>query len=170
VKKVIAWAREHGREYGLDPNAVFLAGSSAGAHLASLAAFTPNDPLCQPGFESANTSVAGVITLYGYYGPVGSDQPPSSRLAYSTTKAPPCLVVHGDQDPLVIVEDARGFVEQLRATSANPVVYAELPAAQHGFDLFRSRRFDTVVDAIEAFTAHIRSRHRTPGPLSCGRP
>ena len=59
-------------------------------------------------------------------------------------------------------EDARGFVEQLRATSANPVIYAELPGAQHGFDLFRSRRFDTVIDAIEAFTAHIRSRHRMP--------
>jgi acetyl esterase/lipase len=73
------------------------------------------------------------------------------------------LVVHGDQDTLVIVEDARGFAEQLRATSTNPVVYAELPGAQHGFDLFRSRRFDTVVDAVEAFTAHIRSRRRTAG-------
>jgi acetyl esterase/lipase len=70
--------------------------------------------------------------------------------------------VHGDQDTLVIIEDAQGFVEQLRATSTNPVVYAELPGAQHGFDLFRSRRFDTVIDAIEAFTAHIRSRHRMP--------
>jgi acetyl esterase/lipase len=162
VKKVIAWVGEHGREYGLDPSAVFLAGSSAGGHLASLAAFTPNDPLFQPGFEGADTSVAGVITLYGYYGPVGPDQPPSSQLAYSTANAPPCLVVHGDQDTLVIVDDAHGFAGQLRATSANPVVYAELPGAQHGFDLFRSRRFDTVVDAIEAFTAHIRSRHRMP--------
>jgi acetyl esterase/lipase len=161
VKKVIAWVREHSREYGLDPNAVFLAGSSAGGHLASLAAFTPGDPLFQPGFEGADTSVAGVITLYGYYGPIGPDQPPSSRLAYSTANAPPCFVVHGDQDPLVIVEDAQGFVGQLRATSTNPVVYAELPGAQHGFDLFRSRRFASVVDAIEAFTAHIRSRHRT---------
>jgi acetyl esterase/lipase len=78
--------------------------------------------------------------------------------------------VHGDQDTLVIIEDAQGFVEQLRATSTNPVVYAELPGAQHGFDLFRSRRFDTVIDAIEAFTAHIRSRHRTAGGLPWGRP
>jgi acetyl esterase/lipase len=60
----------------------------------------------------------------------------------------------------VIVDDARGFVEQLRATSSNPVVYCELPGAQHGFDLFRSRRFDTVIDAIEAFAGHIRSRAR----------
>jgi dipeptidyl aminopeptidase/acylaminoacyl peptidase len=66
--------------------------------------------------------------------------------------------VHGDQDTLVIVEDARRFVEKLFATSSNPVVYAELPGAQHGFDLFRSRRFETVIDAIEAFAAWAMSR------------
>jgi acetyl esterase/lipase len=154
VKRVIAWVREHGREYGADPTQIFLAGSSLGGHLASLAAFTAGDPALQPGFESVDTSVAGVISLYGYYGSVTSGTAPTSRLPYATTNAPPCFVAHGDQDTLVTVEDARGFVEQLRATSSNPVVYAELPGAQHGFDLFRSRRFDTVVDAIEAFTAH----------------
>jgi hypothetical protein len=35
----------------------------------------------------------------------------------------------------------------------NPVVYAELPGAQHGFDLIHSIRFETVVDGIKAFTA-----------------
>ena len=157
VKKVIAWVHEHGPEYGADPSTIFVAGSSLGAHLASLAACTAGDSVSQPGFESADTSVAGAISLYGYYGGVASGEPPSSRFACPTRNAPPCFVVHGDQDTLVIVEDARGFVEQLRATSSNPVVYAELPGAQHGFDLFRSRRLDTVVDAIEAFTAHIRS-------------
>jgi acetyl esterase/lipase len=157
VKKVIAWVRENGPEYGADPIAVFVAGSSLGGQLASRAAFTQGEPALQPGFESADTSVAGVISLYGYYGAVASGGPPTSRLRYATAKAPPCFVAHGDRDTLVIVDDARGFVEQLRTTSSNPVVYAELPGAQHGFDLFRSRRFDTVVDAIEAFTAHIRS-------------
>jgi acetyl esterase/lipase len=157
VEKVIAWVREHGREYGADPNALFLAGSSAGGHLALRAALRLDDP-------GGETPVAGVICLYGYYGPVARDGRPSSRLTNSTADAPPFFVGHGDQDGLVIVEDARGFVEQLRATSSNPVVYAELPAAQHGFDFFRSRRFDSVVDAIEAFTAHVRSRPRASQP------
>jgi Dienelactone hydrolase family len=100
---------------------------------------------------------AGAISLYGYYGPVASGEPPSSPLAYANTNAPPCFVAHGDQDTLVIVEDARHFVEQLRARSSNPVVYAELPGAQHGFDMFRSRRFETVVDGIEAFAARVSS-------------
>jgi acetyl esterase/lipase len=154
VKKVIAWVREHGPGYGADPTTVFLAGSSAGGYLASLAALTPNNPAFQPGFESADTSVAGAVCLYGYYGPVTSGE--SSPLDYATADAPPCFVVHGDQDLLVVVDDARGFVDRLRARSSNPVVYAELPGAQHGFDLFRSRRLDTVVDAIEAFAAQVR--------------
>jgi hypothetical protein len=37
------------------------------------------------------------------------------------------------------------------------VVYAELPGAQHAFDLFHSLRFEAVVDAIEAFAAWVRS-------------
>lgn len=164
VKKVIAWMREHGPEYGADPTAIFVSGSSLGGHLAALAACMPCDPMLQPGFESADTSVAGIISLYGYYGDVAPGGPPTSRLPYTTTNAPPCFVAHGDRDTLVIVEDARGFVEQLRATSSNPVVYAELPGAQHGFDLFRSRRFDTVVDAIEAFALFIASAG-SPRPM-----
>ncbi len=81
VKKVIAWVREHGREHGADPSAVFLTGSSAGGHLSLLAALTPNDPAFQPGFEGADTSVAGAISLYAYYGPISSGEPPSSPLA-----------------------------------------------------------------------------------------
>jgi acetyl esterase/lipase len=156
VKKVIAWAREHGREYGADPAVVFVAGSSAGGHLAAFAALTPNDPVFQPGFERADTSVAAAISLYGYYG--SANGPPlSSPVAYVREDAPPFFVAHGEKDTLVLVEDARHFVEQLRSTSSNPVVYAELPGAQHTFDLFHSLRFEAVVDAVEGFAAWVRS-------------
>jgi acetyl esterase/lipase len=154
VKKVIAWVREHGPEHGADADAIFVGGSSLGGGLAALAALTPGDPALQPGFENADTTVAGVISLYGYYGPVAG-RGATTRSSYATSNAPPCFVAHGDQDSLVVVEDARRFVEQLRATSSSPVVYAELPGAQHGFDLFRSRRLHTVVDAVEAFAAWV---------------
>lgn len=159
VKKVIAWVREHGREYGADPTAVFVAGSSAGGHLAASAALTPNDPAFQPGFKGADTSVAAAISLYGYYG--AADEAagvPSSPVAYIGSDVPPFFVAHGDQDTLAPVEGAREFVERLRSTSSNPVVYAELPGAQHTFDLFHSLRFETLIDGIEAFTAWVRLR------------
>ena len=72
VKRVIAWVREHGHEYGGDPAVVFVAGSSAGGHLAATAALTPNGPYFQPGFEQVDTSVTAAICLYGYYGPLDS--------------------------------------------------------------------------------------------------
>jgi acetyl esterase/lipase len=107
--------------------------------------------------RTRDTSVAGAISLYAYYGPISSGGLPSSPLAYVTATAPPCFVVHGDQDTLVIVDDVRHFVEQLRGTSSNPVVYAELPGTQHGFDLFSSRRMETILAAIEAFAAWVRA-------------
>jgi acetyl esterase/lipase len=163
VKKVIAWVREHGHDFGADPAVVFVAGSSAGAHLAAMAALTPNDHGLQPGFEHVDTSVTAAVCLYGYYGPLDTkERPPSSPVAYVGPGAPPFFIAHGDQDTKVSVEDVRLFAERLRSTSSRPVVYAELPGAQHSFDLFHSLRFEAVVDAIEAFAAWVRSRG-TPG-------
>ncbi|MFF3066245.1 alpha/beta hydrolase [Oerskovia sp. NPDC057915] len=167
AKRVLAWVREHGAAYGADPHRVVVAGSSAGAHLASLAALTPGDPQFQPGFEDADTSVVGAVCLYGYFGEYygsGRDQGvESAPSAYLRPAAPPFLVVHGDQDTLVPVEGARQFVADLRGVSTSPVVYAELPGAQHGFDLFHSVRFDAVVTAVEEFAERVvAARGRTP--------
>ena len=158
AKKVIAWVRARGHEFGADPTVLFVAGSSAGAHLASMSALTPNDPRFQPGFEHADTNVTAAIGLNGYFGPLDVPDPPSSPADYVGAHAPPFLIVHGDHDTVVPVENARLFVDRLRAASTNPVVYVELPGAQHAFDLFHSIRFDSVVDAIDAFAAWVRSR------------
>jgi acetyl esterase/lipase len=45
-----------------------MADSSAGAHLASMAALTHNDPAFQPGFEGEDTAVSAAVCLYGCYG------------------------------------------------------------------------------------------------------
>jgi acetyl esterase/lipase len=159
VKKAIAWTREHAREHGADPGTVFLAGSSAGAHLAVTGALTEGDPAFQPGFESADTTVAAAIGLCGYYGPVDSRrQPlPSSPVDYAHPDAPPLLIAHGGQDtfPGVPPEHARAFVQELRRAGSDPVVYVELPGAQHSFDLLHSIRFETLIDGIEEFAAWV---------------
>jgi acetyl esterase/lipase len=156
VKKVIAWVRSDGPGYGADPAVLVLAGSSAGGQLAALAALTPGDPAYQPGFEDADTAVSAAVCLYGYYGQAGTGSP-SSPLGCDTAAAPPFFLVHGSHDSLIPVAAARLFAERLRAGSASPVVYAELPGAQHGFDRFRSLRYEAVVDGIEAFAGWVRS-------------
>ncbi|MFI6519820.1 alpha/beta hydrolase [Spirillospora sp. NPDC050679] len=164
LKKIIAWVREHAHEYGADPATLFVAGSSAGGHMAALAGLTQNDPAFQPGFEDADTSVTGVVYLNGWYGPYFGQGPESSPSALITEDAPPFLVAHGDLDPLVPVADARDFADRLRRTSAAPVVYAELRGGNHAFDLYHSFRFEALIDAIEAFTAQVRSQKKTPTP------
>ncbi len=86
---MISWARGHAAEYGADPSLLIVAGSSAGAHLAAMAALTPNDPAFQPGFEDADTAVSAAVCLYGYYGdrePAGAL--PSSPEVYLSCDAP----------------------------------------------------------------------------------
>jgi acetyl esterase/lipase len=71
--------------------------------------------------------------------------------------APPFLFLHGDKDSSTLVEDTRELVTRLRDISTRPVVYAELPGAQHTFDLFYSLRYSHIIDAVTAFGAWLRT-------------
>jgi acetyl esterase/lipase len=157
AKRVIAWLRAHAAELGADPHMMFLAGGSAGAHIAAMCALTANDPMFQPGFESADTSITAGIGLYGFYGPAPTSSLASAPADYLRADAAPFFAIHGDRDPMVSNEGARRFVDDLSRTSTSPVVYAELPGAQHNFDRFASIRCAAVVDAIETFTSRIRA-------------
>ncbi len=138
-----------------------IAGSSAGAHLAATAALTARNARFQPGFEHVDTAVDGVVALGGYFGAIETRGAPSTPLDYGHGRAPPFLVIHGDLDTVVAVDHARAFVSELRARSARPVSFAELPGAHHAFDLFHSIRFEAVVDAVDAFADGPCSRRST---------
>jgi acetyl esterase/lipase len=184
VKRALAWVKQHIAEYGGDPDFIAITGGSAGGHLSSLAALTPNDPQFQPGFEDADTRVQAAVPFYGVYDFTLFDamhptmpgllthsvlkQRPSRNLqAFVTASpinhvsadAPPFFVLHGTNDSLVPVEQARSFVAKLRETSRKPVVYAELPLTQHAFDIFGSARAAHTAVAVEQFLAEIYQAH-----------
>jgi acetyl esterase/lipase len=146
--------KSHAADHGGDPRTVIVSGSSAGAHLASMIALTPNDPAFQPGFQAADTSIAAAIGFYGYYGRVGG---PGSSPLDRLRDAPPFLFLHGDKDSSTLVEDTREFVTRLGEVSTQPIVYAELPGAQHTFDLFYSLRYSQIIEAVAAFGAWLRT-------------
>ncbi|MCC6847340.1 MAG: alpha/beta hydrolase [Deltaproteobacteria bacterium] len=183
VKRALAWTKRHAAEYGGDPSFVVVTGGSAGGHLAALVALTANDPEYQPGFEDADTTVQGCVPFYGVYdfldryGERGrasmtsflgrlvmKSSPETDRDAWEKASpiarvhadAPPFFVIHGTHDSLAYVEDARHFVRALRGVSRHPVVYAELPGAQHAFDIFHSRRSAYAVDAVTRFVERLR--------------
>jgi len=190
LKRALAWTREHAEEYGGDPNFIVVTGGSAGGHLTALVALTQNDPEYQPGFEHADTSVYAAVPYYGVYDFTGRnhvrkkldeegmrrflersvmksklrDDPEgwakASPIDRITPDDPPMFVIHGRNDTLVPVAEARFFVAKLRATANEPVVYAELPGAQHGFDVFPSVRTAHVIRAIERYVDYMYTRYR----------
>lgn len=187
VKRAIAWTREHADELGIDPDFVCVTGGSAGGHLAALVALTAEDRSLQPGFEEADTSVAAAVPFYGVYdftpsGAFGADlaifrrllepyvvkafvdEEPERFVAASPLHrvhpgAPPFFVIHGDRDTLAPVEDARAFVERLRAVSRQPVLYAEMQGAQHAFEVVPSPRSARVIEGVERFLTTLWERH-----------
>jgi acetyl esterase/lipase len=65
VKISIAWMKANAEQLSIDPERIVLMGASGGAHLALLAAYTPNFPQFQPKGLKANTAVRGVISTFG---------------------------------------------------------------------------------------------------------
>jgi acetyl esterase/lipase len=178
VKRAMQWIRESSSDYGTDPSFVAVTGGSAGGHLAAMLALTADDPSLQPGFEDVDTSVQACIPHYGVYdftdesgakyatqrlnallrpyvmsrdATYPEDYRAASPLFRITPEAPPFLVVHGSNDTLVPVAEARQFVDALRATAKAPVAYAEIAGAQHAFDLFTSFRSAGVVRGVARF-------------------
>ena len=178
VKRALAWIKEHIAEYGGDPEFVAITGGSAGGHLSALAALTADDPQYQPGFEDADTSVVAAVPIYGRYDWVSGkgsgrkefigflqkfvvkkpfaanrqiyvDASPSRRLR---PDAPPFFILHGQDDSIIPVPEGREFAEALREVSTSPVVYAEIPHAQHAFDFYYgSPRAHYTAQAVEEF-------------------
>ncbi|MBB4684876.1 alpha/beta hydrolase [Amycolatopsis jiangsuensis] len=184
AKQALAWIREHIADYGGDPRFVAVTGGSAGGHLAALLALSQNDPALQPGFAEADTSVQACVPHYGVYDIAASSGTEDSRYRLEgllakrvfepdrdprthlddyraaspmdrvSEEAPPFFVIHGRDDSLVPVAEAREFVRRLREKSPKVVAYAELAGAQHAFDVFPSIRSAHVVRGVERFLEH----------------
>lgn len=199
LKRALAWVREHIEDYGGDPSFVAVTGGSAGGHLAAMLALTGNDPRYQPGFDHVDTRVQACVPHYGVYDLANTSgtkaaaqrrdhflapivmrrdarrEPEvfeeASPLLLVGPDSPPFFVLHGAHDTLVPVTEAVTFVERLREVSQAPVVYAELPGAQHAFDIFPSVRSAHVVRAVERFLRWVHARHSAPsGPGTVAAP
>ena len=79
----------------------------------------------------------------------------ASPLSRVHADAPPFLVIQGDRDSLCPVAEAKLFARTLAGVSESPVAYAEIPGAQHAFDIFRSLRSELVMHGVERFLAHL---------------
>jgi len=175
LKRALGWMREGGETYGIDPAFIAVTGGSAGGHLAALIALTANRPEYQPGFEAVDTSVQAAVPVYGIYDLLNRNETrdewpiipkalmkaskqeaepryrAGSPLDQIHPEAPPFFVVHGAADAVVPTGEADQFVAALRQTSNSPAAYAEIPGANHAFDVLDSLRTHYVISGIARF-------------------
>ncbi len=113
--QAVAWARQHAREFGGDPERIVLMGHSAGAHMAAMLALNSSY------LESAGVPPHSIVGLVGLSGPYALD-PNTDTLRtifsspytpddwqpvhFASDRAPPALLLHGLDDTVVASKHA----------------------------------------------------------------
>jgi acetyl esterase len=131
VETAIRWVKAHAADYNADPKRIALIGESAGGHLVSLVAvrakpdtrvaavvpfYSPNDLELQARNNLRTpawaTALFGITTMDDAATKVIREASPSNHLVAGL---PPFLLVHGNEDTRVAVEQSRQFQAKLRA-------------------------------------------------------
>ncbi len=160
VKAAIRYLRAHADDYGIDPERIAIWGSSAGGHLASLAAVTCDGAGLAPyAAEQADVSdcVNAAAIWYGVFDFAHGDAAPRASLdrgvvnrflgcdpgacpdylieasgpIYNVDKDDPAfLLVHGEQDRIVPVTQSRALEARLKEAGV-PVETMYVPGVDH---------------------------------------
>ncbi|RJR32370.1 MAG: alpha/beta hydrolase [Desulfobacteraceae bacterium] len=170
-KAAVRWLRRHAEIYKIDPDRVVAWGGSAGGHLASLLGTSADSAEWEQGEPAGSSRVQAVIDWYGRADltpvctdPSWADSPTADLLGGSgravsdlARKAspilhvskddPPFLIMHGDKDELVPLNQSRKFATALKeaGVAANLVV---LRGSGHGGDEFLSPSHVKTIDAF----------------------
>jgi acetyl esterase/lipase len=151
VKSALRFLRAHAAEYGIDPDRVAIVGQSAGGHLAALAALADETAGWDVGENLGESSrVDAAVVLAGpsdlartfplewvsdlVLGVFGVEQwPAGSPVTWADAGDPPLLVVHGEEDPIVPVEQARLLHEAVQAAGGDSTLVV-VRNAGHAFE------------------------------------
>jgi len=161
-KRAITWLRENGWKYGLSKSKIVVWGSSAGGHLASMVGLTsdPNtkrDDVCGVIDWYGPAELLTMQLQRKFPTRLDADAPDSfeskliggalqenrwrasqaSPVSHVTADDPPFLIMHGDMDALVSIEQSRTLAGKLKIAGVD-VQLVELPGAGHGGGAFQS--------------------------------
>jgi acetyl esterase/lipase len=171
AKCAVRFLRARARDFNLDPNRIGVLGDSAGGHLAALLGLTDAragfDGQCDWSNESSR--VQAVVDLYGpsdfaggktnfnqaavslikdAFGAKDANDPilkRASPVTYVSTKAPPFLILHGDHDGLVPLEQSEELDEKLKAAGVS-TTFVVITNFSHGFTPFGLKSSPTAIE------------------------
>lgn len=167
-KAAIRWLRAHAADYGLDPKRFGVWGSSAGGHLVALIGtsgdvkefdvggnldqssrvqavcdyYGPTDFtvfVTTPGYESHASEASPEAKLIG--GAVMQNKDKAARvnpITYVSRDDPPFLIVHGDKDPTVPINQSELLFKSLKETGVSSHFHT-IHGAGHGGPGFASQ-------------------------------
>lgn len=165
--RAMRWVQDNIAAHGGDATRLFLAGHSAGAHIAlMLAAGTPY--LAAAGFERAR--LRGVVGIAGPYDflPIrsadvrdvfaGSDLAATQPINFVSPDLPPTLLLHGDTDETVLLRNSERLGAAWRAAGNQAEVKTYRGVGHIGIitafsDLLRDRA-PTLADTVSFLRGH----------------
>ncbi len=181
VKAAVRFLRANARKYNLDPDRFGAWGGSAGGHLVALLGtsgdvkelegdgpnkdvssrvqavcdfFGPTD-LAKLVGDSTNAQ-SPVLKLLG--GPVADKKAEAEKanpITHISKKAPPFLIVHGDKDPTVPLNQSELLHEALKKAGVESTLIV-LPGAGHGGAAFSGAETAKKID--EFFDKHLKKK------------
>jgi acetyl esterase/lipase len=176
-KAAIRWLRSQAKKYKIDPDHVVAWGDSAGGHLASLVGTAQDFPEWEQGQGIGSSQVQAVIDWYGRTDltPVSTDPAlaksssasllggsgrevgelaqEASPLTHVSKDDPPFLIMHGDLDNVVPVQQSQTFAEALRKAGVKVSLVILKGAGHGGPDFLRAEQ----VGFIDSFlNQHLR--------------
>lgn len=144
VREAVAWLRSNAARYGIDPDRIGAAGSSAGGHLVAMLGVVPDTARERTPAVRAVAAIAAPVDLAlqherDRFAPalfVGAGNPTerperwreASPITHVNGRAAAFLFLHGTADGLVAIGEAREMADRLRAAG----VTAEFHAAEGG--------------------------------------
>ena len=169
-KAAVRWLRANAAKYNLDADRIGVWGMSAGGHLAALLGTSGGVPELEGSGDNMQYSsrvqavcdVAGPVDLlaltnlgperrFAIEGLLGGAPIAASPIHYVSKDDPPFLIVHGEADRVVPVEQSQRFYEELRKAGVNATL--KMPHVGHQAVLM-----DAVKDAEVFFDATLKKR------------
>jgi acetyl esterase/lipase len=158
ISACVEFLRRSAGEYRLDANRIATLGNSSGGHLAAMAGLRCNlqgvvdisgvSDLTDPEHDHYEI---GAAFVFEFMGTMPSDAPDDYRQASPIThivsSSPPFLVIHGEADDIVPIDQSVKLVECLRENHVD-VEYHTFPGEAHSFTYPAWRQIETMYIAF----------------------